>query len=375
MNQQQKDDTSCQGGGAINEKQRTQMTISTSQFDPRNVRAHLFHALEGMHRYPHYLSRWNERDMDELEMALQEQIHKIRQQRQQIRDRRNEIDLIVQQLWHQDERWKRFVTAPTTWDQVERYILHPAASKAIFHSRSWKKNIAADVSLSDALSGLCDIELDALTELMDEEQPEIFSMPLLAPEFCQTLCDYIQALSRLGNNLQLGQRAVNLDTIGLSWLNDLIFHVILRPISRRLFGFMGELDWRNGYVTGYAAQPSTATPRERLVTHTDDSEVTLNVCLGETFDGGLLEFRGLRGSKQQGQVEGTYQPESGKAILHSGRHFHDVTNVTKGQRFAWIMWGRSWQGARSKSCPCCWLNNRPEQQSRGGPCVCGKMWN
>jgi hypothetical protein len=136
---------------------------------------------------------------------------------------------------------------------------------------------------------------------MDEELPDVFSFPLLALDFCLDLCAYIQALSRLDG--RIGRRTMNLDTIGLSLLNDLLLAL---PIARHLLTTteMGDsdLDWQNGCIAGYSAEPlaEAATRRDQLVTHTDDSEVTLNVCLGEPdFVGGLLEFRGLRGTAEQ----------------------------------------------------------------------------
>ena len=248
--------------------------------------------------------------------------------------------------------------------------------------------------MSDVASGSVRVELDvgSLTALMDEELPDVFSFPLLSKEFCHEVTSYVKALaqqqsrsSSSSSDHQLGRRAaIHLDTVGLQWVNDLLFYLVLRPISAHLFASTetggADLDWRNGYVAGYSAQPAleTATPRERLVSHTDDSEVTLNVCIGDEdgFEGGLLEFRGLRGTAEQGELLGTYQPEIGRAVIHAGRHFHDVTQVTAGNRFALILWARSWKGVRSSTCPCCWLNRRREgSNNSGGPCMCNAKWN
>lgn len=172
--------------------------------------------------------------------------------------------------------------------------------------------------------------------------------------------------------LQLGR--TDLDTVGLSWINDLLFHLVVRPISRHLFRETelegGELDYRHGYVVGYKAQPTTSSPRERLVAHTDDSEVTLNVCIGDDFEGGTLNFRGLRGTEGEGQLLESFEPKLGTALLHSGRHFHEVTQVITGNRFMFIMWARSWSSTRANVCPCCWLNRRQDNS-----CCCGPRWN
>ena len=152
-----------------------------------------------------------------------------------------------------------------------------------------------------------------------------------------------------------------------------MFHLVIRPISRHLFQDTelhgGELDYRHGYIAAYEGSPHA--PRQRLVAHTDDSEVTLNVCIGDEFEGGDLQFRGLRGMDHAGQeLIGDFQPVLGTALLHAGRHFHEVTQVTSGERYAFIMWARSWSATRAQECPCCWLNRRQDTS-----CVCGPRWN
>lgn len=178
---------------------------------------------------------------------------------------------------------------------------------------------------------------------------------------------------------------MNLDIIGLEWLNDLLFQLIVKPISRHLFlqsETKKELDWRNGYVAGYSSNPTLiGKPRSKLVAHTDDSEVTMNICLSDAdnneFKGGLLEFYGLRGESKNGGKDGggmidEYQPEIGKALLHAGRHFHAVSKVESGDRYVYVIWARSYKGSRAQTCPCCWLNRRV---SSSNLCICGDKWN
>lgn len=194
------------------------------------------------------------------------------------------------------------------------------------------------------------------------------------------MLEVVRSVSALGekeefSHLNVGGRAFNLDTVGLGWVNDLILHLVLRPISNQLYKdseTQQQLDWRQGYIAGYSGSPSAkaGTPRQRLVSHTDDSEVTLNVCLGEEFEGGDLIFRGLRGTENSGKVIGEFEPQVGVAVVHAGRHLHEVTDVTKGDRFVLILWARSWSGIRKVKCPCCWLNRRTDEY-----CVCDWKWN
>ena len=385
------------GGGSINEKKRqfldaqhdtlakscltaTDGDPKESQFDPIAHKSHLLHALEGLDRYPNYLSRWSLEDTETLEEALQERLNLVREQKQAIEKRRQGLARLVAKL-EQDPRWKALLQPPTTWDQVKSTILDPRASKAIFRSQTFRKQKgSSSISVQDVLSGKSKVELDAgyLQELMDEEMFDVYSFPLLSSEFCETVQSYVRAAMAV---LETDEEFANysrgitkdLDLLGLSWLNDLLFQLVLRPISRQLYQeteTLGDLDWRQGYIAAYSASPSTTKPRRGLVPHTDDSEVTLNINIGDVFEGGLLEMRGLRGMADAGDLYGEYQPVVGRALIHAGRHLHEVTPITSGDRFAYIMWARSWSGTRARTCPCCWLNRNTDNS-----CICGPRWN
>ena len=174
----------------------------------------------------------------------------------------------------------------------------------------------------------------------------------------------------------LARRPIDLDQIGLGWLNNMLFNMVMRPLSRLLFyetECKGNLDWRQGYVAGYshASSEKAGPSRDHLVAHTDDSEVTFNVCLGEDFENGELVFHGLRGDPRDKKAGGIFEPTIGRAVLHAGRNLHSVNKVSSGSRYVFIIWGRSWEGVRKIVCPCCWLNRRKDNDM----CICGPRWN
>lgn len=210
-------------------------------------------------------------------------------------------------------------------------------------------------------------------------------------QFCRLIRQTVRDLTNLCesveefNHIKLGCRPVDLDMIGLGWINDMIFNLFIRPMTIHLFAKSEQLestdssskttvlDWRHGYVAGYSVSPAgmKGATREKLVCHTDDSEVTLNCCLGGDYNGGHVEFYGLRGSDEEGQLAGIVKrPNVGAALLHSGRHMHGVSAVTKGDRYALIIWSRSWGNLRRSLCPCCYLNRRQDNT-----CICAKRWN
>jgi hypothetical protein len=373
--------STAQIGGSINEKVRhcrNEMANSDSNgknesFFDRHCRAHLLHALEGLDRYPNYLNRWNEKDITELELSLQDKIEKVREQKIAILKQRNAIVALCQQQQQAELLLHPNLQKPNSWEELQEKILDPSFYRAIIESRKFQKNLPP---LEDVLSGNVAVELDAhkLESIVDPEVFDVYSMPLFQTSFCDIIRSYIRSLSLMGDiSLKMRTRPTDLDTIELSWINDLLLHLVARPLSRHLYQASecegGDLDWRHGYVTMYSPSPSDGR-NNRLIIHTDDSEVTLNIGLGDdTFQGGMVELWGLRGEYDRNLL-GDYQPIKGRVLIHAGRHFHQVTPVTNGERYALILWTRSLRGIRSQMCPCCWLNRRLDKS-----CTCGAKWN
>mmetsp|Transcript_22270 Transcript_22270/g.62029 ORF Transcript_22270/g.62029 Transcript_22270/m.62029 type:complete len:476 (+) Transcript_22270:198-1625(+) len=391
------------GGGDINEKVRRCVRESSrtdsgalppspsqlSRYNPSQHRSHLMHAIEGLNRYPNYLSRWNEHDVETLERDLERTLLEVREQKSKIAAQRDAIRLALWEFFKEHPEWNEFSARPESWDDVRSNVLDPRAARAIFRSNFFRRSKDThkdSVSLEDVLSGTIPVELDAgfLQEWMDEEMFDVYSFPLLSETFCRKLCLYAStAMAFLESSLRSSDVSINsyvyknLDLLGLSWLNDLVFHLIVRPISAQLYKdtelLGGDLDWRQGFVAAYSSSPTTSKPRQRLVPHTDDAEITLNLCFGDQFTGGDLRFWGVRGDQTAGKFVGEYQPEIGRAVIHSGRHLHEVTEITSGNRFAYIQWARSWGSTRREVCPCCWLNGR--RMNGLDFCVCGTKWN
>mmetsp|Transcript_19965 Transcript_19965/g.29747 ORF Transcript_19965/g.29747 Transcript_19965/m.29747 type:complete len:423 (-) Transcript_19965:121-1389(-) len=397
------------GGGAINEKRRNtqhEHRTSTSTLAPgsahtegttdstrsafdRNKLSHSLHAMVGLDRYPNYLSRWNNsEDLDELEAALEQQLELVRAQKKNILTWRDDAYKIVQKANLLEEHMLR---PPETWEELAD-LLDPLAARSILNKRFFRRY--SDLLVDEVIGGCnkCrNIHLDPgpLEDWIDFIVFDVYSMPIFKKETCRKIKNVIARFTELAAEeenamgkqyearMRPRKRPVDLDTVGLGWINNLLLNLVMRPLSRHLYEeaeCKGELDWRQGYVAGYSNVPSASAglTRDHLVAHTDDSEVTLNMCVGDEFDGGELEFRGLRGTRDENELLGQYKHELGKALLHSGRHLHAVTRVTSGERYVLIVWGRSWQGIRSISCPCCWLNRRQDDTAT---CICGPIWN
>ncbi len=114
---------------------------------------------------------------------------------------------------------------------------------------------------------------------------------------------------------------------------------VVRPLAADCFPDLnGELASSYGFTVAYGP-----TQDQALGFHVDDSDLTLNVCLGDTFSGGELYFRGCRCALHR---EDDFTPEEafswahtpGLALLHRGGHRHGVHPIGAGVRRNLILW-------------------------------------
>jgi hypothetical protein len=86
-----------------------------------------------------------------------------------------------------------------------------------------------------------------------------------------------------------------------------------------------------------------------LRTHVDDSDITLNICLGKQFTGSKLYFQGYHSTVLQKipanvQVNRRdndvtdFEHEVGTAFIHFGKHVHGARKIDSGERVNLIIW-------------------------------------
>eukprot|EP00753_Platysulcus_tardus_P015640 PLAT5161.1.p1 GENE.PLAT5161.1~~PLAT5161.1.p1 ORF type:complete len:365 (-),score=97.21 PLAT5161.1:97-1170(-) len=220
-----------------------------------------------------------------------------------------------------------------------------------------------------------------------EESEFIYSLPMLQPEVVSALLEEAEAWAAWRETLAAEDRAalgsvmsgslVVLDAFPAGKaLLDVLLAEAIRPMAAMLYPEVASegLDYRYGYIIGYgdvarvaAADAPPLLARSALVSHTDDSDVTVNICLGRDFRGGEICFRYLRGDPFEGEEEKRVAPLPGRAVVHLGQHLHQVLPVERGERLVLIIWCRS-SAYRSRTCPCCMVYRRVE-------CVCRAEWN
>ena len=324
----------------------------------------LLHAAYGLENYPNYLLKWDRAKVDGHVAALEAQLARARAARDALAAR----DAYV-----------------ATYAPKHAYLRAPTAERALC------------ASARAALAGRGDWAVRA------ELPGDVFSFPLLREDFCRDVaeeCAHYLAfreawVAKRGGEAPPGtlRERLTVAEVGLGALEGFLLET-LGPLIRRLFPGpargrrllyervepptpqVGAVDHAHAYTVGYGAAEDAArnVTRRALIPHTDDAEVTLNVCLGAQFAGGRLKFHGLRTPATVHPMdlpredELAYAHELGRAVLHRGAHFHEVEDVTSGARHVLICWFKSWAAYRASHCPCC-------LKFRRDVCVCSPSWN
>lgn len=203
-------------------------------------------------------------------------------------------------------------------------------------------------SFIDAIKGNTE---ESFRRIISEPSPGIYTFSMLQPEFCEMIFSEVENFQRWVHATKfkimrpntMNKYGAVLDDFGLDTMLDKLMAEFINPLASVFFPNLcgSSLDSHHGFVVEYSKDRDL-----ELGFHVDDSEVTLNVCLGKQFTGGDLFFRGVR---CEDHVNGTTYPEEiseyshvpGQAVLHAGRHRHGAKIITSGYRVNLILWCRS----------------------------------
>ena len=200
------------------------------------------------------------------------------------------------------------------------------------------------------LAAISDGRPEALDALVDRPHPGIVTFPLFSSRFCQALVAEarrfegwcaVRGIEPSRPNSMNAYGAV-LAEMGLESLAERLLEW-LAPLAARYFAPHGgdTLDAQHTFLVEYARDGDLD-----LGFHVDDSEVTLNACLGDVFDGGEVYFEGVRCAEhRQTRTRASESYELvhrvGHAALHAGAHRHGVRMLIEGRRTNLIAWFRS----------------------------------
>jgi len=176
--------------------------------------------------------------------------------------------------------------------------------------------------------------------------PGLWLFPLFNPEACERLMAVIDhRLDWQRNNPQrppnsMHYAGVVFEPMGLLPAIARIRTRVVSPCAALLFPEFQPLERDYAFSATYGAGLD-----RRLGFHVDDSDVTLNACLGRSYTGGEVIFQGRRCAmhrqeSHRAEEEVRITVPTGHGLLHAGNHRHLVSSV-EGERRNLIVWSRS----------------------------------
>jgi len=179
----------------------------------------------------------------------------------------------------------------------------------------------------------------ALRAMLREEVPgKVFSFAMMTLDFCEMLLSELQAYEASGLPVarpnSMNNYGVIVNQIGMRPLIDDLQRRYIHPVARMLFPREGAtFHSHHSFMVQYRFGEDLG-----LDMHHDDSDVTLNVCLGREFTGATLSFCGGFGTAAHRRHTHTYAHVRGRAIVHLGAHRHGADDIASGERYNLIVW-------------------------------------
>lgn len=193
--------------------------------------------------------------------------------------------------------------------------------------------------LADAL------EAAAVRSVVEELAPNVFALDMFTEQACDRLLAEFENYERVATQRgwpisrpnSMNNFGLIINQIGLEPWADALLSDVLSPIAAALFPLEGaELKQHHSFMVAYEAGADLG-----LDMHTDDSDVTFNVCLGKEFTGAGLVFCGQSGAENHRKQQYLYRHRKGRCVVHLGRQRHGADDIESGQRRNLIIWGRN----------------------------------
>ncbi|KAG2392624.1 hypothetical protein C9374_011349 [Naegleria lovaniensis] len=205
---------------------------------------------------------------------------------------------------------------------------------------------------------------EILLTILTEEVPQVYSLVIFTEEFCKKLIEEKDNYEKT-QNVKLRPNSMNnygivIDEIGMGKFFDTFVREYFSPLAKIMNPAGFDLDDHHTFLVEYFIGGDSD-----LSVHVDDSELTLNVCLGKPgFEGGNLFFKGHRDDPKTYNQYFEYKHVPGRAVMHDGAMMHGALPLTKGERVNLIIWARSTQMRQQIE------TALKEMQEKGDHCCC-----
>lgn len=172
--------------------------------------------------------------------------------------------------------------------------------------------------------------------------PGVFSLECFTESFCILLLEEVDHAQKtcpekLTRPNGMNRYGMVLNQLGLEPAITELQQVYIRPLQTFLFGIEGaDPDDHHCFIVRYKKDEDVG-----LDMHHDNSDVTLNICLGRQFTGAGLTFCGIYGNKDHRVMKHVYEHRIGRGVIHLGRQRHGADDLQSGERLNFILWNTS----------------------------------
>eukprot|EP00191_Tetraselmis_sp_GSL018_P013208 CAMPEP_0177578138 /NCGR_PEP_ID=MMETSP0419_2-20121207/175_1 /TAXON_ID=582737 /ORGANISM="Tetraselmis sp., Strain GSL018" /LENGTH=336 /DNA_ID=CAMNT_0019066535 /DNA_START=114 /DNA_END=1125 /DNA_ORIENTATION=+ len=223
---------------------------------------------------------------------------------------------------------------------VKMYVRLQKYPELFTASKGWLQKWL-DPSFLEAMHQLCSGRKERLLDLVQEEAPGIYSFPIFQPEFCKMFLEEIDNYYASGLPIRrpnsMNNYGLIVNEIGLSDTMTILQQHFLLPVAQLLFPREGaEFHDHHSFIVKYKEGEDLG-----LDMHTDDSDVTFNICLGRDFTGAGLTFCGVMGTPAHRKATHKYQHVVGRALVHLGAQRHGADDIESGERNNLIIWNHN----------------------------------
>ncbi|KAN0008573.1 hypothetical protein ACTFIU_009297 [Dictyostelium citrinum] len=185
-------------------------------------------------------------------------------------------------------------------------------------------------------------ENDLLKALTKLTETRIYSFKIFTMEFCTKLLEEIENFKNTGlptaRPNSMNNYGAVLDEMGFTDFFKQLREDYLSLFTSILFkDYNGEnLNSHHAFAVQYKMDKE-----KELGFHYDESDVTVNLCLGSEFTGGSLYFKGILDEPETHNEYFEFKHIPGVALIHIGVHRHGALGLTSGERTNLILWLRN----------------------------------
>eukprot|EP00698_Gefionella_okellyi_P025365 TRINITY_DN9254_c0_g1_i1.p2 TRINITY_DN9254_c0_g1~~TRINITY_DN9254_c0_g1_i1.p2 ORF type:complete len:387 (+),score=53.76 TRINITY_DN9254_c0_g1_i1:1526-2686(+) len=194
-----------------------------------------------------------------------------------------------------------------------------------------------------------DLSSKMLTSILHQPCNGVWQGTMFTEVFCQAIIKESErvVVDQPSKRPQLSNDGLHLSTFLSEWLQDcadLLTHAFVRPTRPHLVAVP-----KSGFVVKYSKDGSTMH-----LPHVDQSDLTLNICLGTVFSGGELcmakdpvllgevlstvEYLTGADEAMDDSLYHVLPNRTGQAHLHAGCHMHGARPLRSGTRYNLVCW-------------------------------------